>query len=217
MCCNHHLPSLVSKSSCDCDDADIDKTYRMCCISVGNSPSYKAATLLDMGAHASFVNREVASWIDEHGRTDRQVSNRMRGWHEASGTTVSLAGASKSSPILGSVVFDLIFIDLTIMDIHAQVIDSCIDDSPRPLIRANHLIQKIPLYFDETPRFKPDLSKPVVSVTQGYSDTLCSLSVLRTDHPHVPQERRRPHVEPFAAHHKSHSEGRIAGRYGGRR
>ena len=27
---NHHLPSLVSKSSCDCDDADIDKTYRMC-------------------------------------------------------------------------------------------------------------------------------------------------------------------------------------------
>ena len=28
---NHHLPSLVSKSSCDCDDADIDKTYRMCC------------------------------------------------------------------------------------------------------------------------------------------------------------------------------------------
>jgi len=37
-------------------------------------------------------------------------------------------------------------------------------------------------------------------VAQGYSDTLCSLSVLRTDHPHVPQERRRPHVEPFAAH-----------------
>ena len=37
-------------------------------------------------------------------------------------------------------------------------------------------------------------------VAQGYSDTLCSLSVLRTDHPHVPQERRRPHVEPFATH-----------------
>ena len=34
-------------------------------------------------------------------------------------------------------------------------------------------------------------------MAQGYSDTLCSLSVLRTD---VPQERRRPHVEPFAAH-----------------
>jgi len=86
-------------------------TYRMCCISVGNSPSYKAATLFDTGAHASFVNREVASWIDEHGRTDRQVSNRMRGWHEASGTTVSLAGTSMSSPILGSVVFDLTFLN----------------------------------------------------------------------------------------------------------
>ena len=24
--------------------------------------------------------------------------------------------------------------------------------------------------------------------------------MLRTDHPHVPQERRRPHVEPFATH-----------------
>ena len=37
-------------------------------------------------------------------------------------------------------------------------------------------------------------------MAQGYSDTLCSLSVLRTDHPHFPLERRRPHVEPFAAH-----------------
>ena len=31
---NNHLSSLLSKSSCDCDDADIDMTYRMCCISV---------------------------------------------------------------------------------------------------------------------------------------------------------------------------------------
>ena len=35
----------------------------------------------------------------------------------------------------------------------------------------------------------------------GYDDTQCSLSVLRTDHPHVPTERlRRPHVEAFAKH-----------------
>jgi hypothetical protein len=34
----------------------------------------------------------------------------------------------------------------------------------------------------------------------GYSDTLCSLSVLRSDRPHVPQERRRSRVEPFATH-----------------
>jgi hypothetical protein len=167
MCYNHHLPSLVSKSSCDCDDTDIDMTYRMCCISLGNSPSYKSATLFDTGAHASFVNREVASWIEEHGRTDRQVSDRMRGWHEASGTTVSLAGTSMSSPILGSVVFDLTFLNdvsrrhETITDIHEQVKDSCIAVIiSRPLIRANHLVQKIPLYFDKT----PNLSQPMVPV-----------------------------------------------------
>jgi hypothetical protein len=97
---NNYLSSLVSKCSCDCDDADIDMTYRMCCISVGDSPSYKAATLFDTGAHASFVNRAVASWIEDHERTDWQVSDRKRGWQEASGTTVSLAGTSMSSPIL---------------------------------------------------------------------------------------------------------------------
>ena len=37
MCCNHHLPSLVSKSSCDGDDADIDMT------SVGRSRIYGVA------------------------------------------------------------------------------------------------------------------------------------------------------------------------------
>ena len=97
----HHLSSIVSKSSCDCDDTDIDMIYRMCCISVENSPSYKAATLFDTGTHASFVNREVATWIEEHGRTDRRHGDRKRGWQEASGTTVSLAGTSMSSPILG--------------------------------------------------------------------------------------------------------------------
>ena len=45
-------------------------TYRMYCISVGNSPSYKAATLFDTDAHASFV--------EEHGGTDRQVLDRKR-------------------------------------------------------------------------------------------------------------------------------------------
>jgi len=106
---NNYLSSLASKGSCDCDDADIDMTYRMCCISVGKSPSYKVATLFDTGAHASFVNREVADWIGNQEMTDRQVPNRKRGWQEAIGTTVSLAGTSMSSQILGSVVFDLTF------------------------------------------------------------------------------------------------------------
>ena len=38
-------------------------------------------------------------------------------------------------------------------------------------------------------------------MAQGYDDTLCSLSMLRTDHPHVPTERRRrPHIDAFAEH-----------------
>ena len=92
------------------------------------------------------------------------------------------------------------------------------------MIRENHLVQKIPLYFDEQPSSKPHQSQSVLSATtlsstrarcrgtqscvtcapfvaQGYDDTLCSLSVLRTDHSHVPTERRRrPHVEAFATH-----------------
>ena len=38
------------------------------------------------------------------------------------------------------------------------------------------------------------------AVAQGCSNTLCSLFVLRTDLPHVPHERRRSDVEPFATH-----------------
>ena len=51
-----HLSAITTTASCDCDDIDIDMTYRMCCLTVGDSPSYKAATLFDTGAHASFVN-----------------------------------------------------------------------------------------------------------------------------------------------------------------
>ena len=113
----------------------------------------------------------------------------------------------------------------TIHNIHAQVLDSCIAVIfSRPVIRENHLVQKIPLYFDEQPSSKPHQSQSMLPATtlsstrarcrgtqscitcapfvaQGYDDTLCSLSVLRTDHHHVPKERRRrPHVEAFATH-----------------
>jgi hypothetical protein len=49
----------------DCVDVDVDITYRMYCITVDNSPSFKAAILFDMGAHASFVNRGEAAWFEE--------------------------------------------------------------------------------------------------------------------------------------------------------
>ena len=137
-------------------------------------------------------------------------------------TTVSLAETAYSSPILVCVVFDLTFFNEvsrlheTVRNIQAQVIDSYIPVIvSRPIIRANHLVRKISLYFDEGPSSKPDKSQPVVPVAtlsttrercrgtqscgacaafvaQGYSDTLCSLSALRTDHPHVPQEDDGP-------------------------
>ena len=89
-----------------------------------------------------------------------------------------------SSPILGNVVFDLTFLNdvsrkhETIKDIHAQVLDSCIAIIlGRPIIRENHLVRKIPLYFDEIPSSKPDLSQPVEPVTTPVIEgLLCEVS-----------------------------------------
>ena len=222
--------ATISYRTCDCDDADVDTTYHMCCITVGASPSFKATFLFDTGANASYVNREVAAWIEVQAGVVKQQGGRKRGWEAERIKTVSLAGTSMSSLILGSVVFNLTFLNEvskkheTIKDIHAQILDSCIAIIVgRPVIRENHIVRKIHQYFDEISSSKPDLSQPVEPVTtpvtsraacrgtqscntctpfvaQGYSDTSCSLSVLRTDHPHIPRERRRPHVEPFATH-----------------
>ena len=84
-------PTMISLPhiSCDCDAQDIYTTYRMCCVTVDDSPSYSASTLFDTGAHTSFVNREVAAWIVQQSKT------------------VSLAGTALSSATLGSVFFDL--------------------------------------------------------------------------------------------------------------
>jgi len=75
-------PTMISLPhiSCDCDAQDIYTTYRMCCVTVDDSPSCSAATLFDTGAHTSFVQQSK---------------------------TVSLAGTALSSAILGSVFFDL--------------------------------------------------------------------------------------------------------------
>ena len=116
--------------SCDCDAQDT--TYRMCCVTVGNSPSYCAATLFDTGAHTSFVNREVAAWIIQQSKTGDGVTQGKRKAPAMLATSVSLAGTAVSSPILGSVYFDLTFFNevcqshKTLNNIYAQVIDSCI-------------------------------------------------------------------------------------------
>ena len=68
--------ATMTHRACDCDDADIDVSYRMCRISVNNSPPFKASTLFDTGAHASFVNREVAAWIGKQAGRATQLGER---------------------------------------------------------------------------------------------------------------------------------------------
>ena len=38
------LSSSLTHIACDCDGNDVDTTYRMCCISVGTSTTYKVAS-----------------------------------------------------------------------------------------------------------------------------------------------------------------------------
>ena len=89
-------PTMISLAhvSCDCDAQDMDTTY-------------SAATLFDTGAHTSFVNREVAAWIVQQSKTSDGVTQGKRKAPAMLATSVSLAGTALSSPILGSVYFDL--------------------------------------------------------------------------------------------------------------
>ena len=139
-------------------------------------------------------------------RRDRSVVQEDGGARDGSdGSNVGVvSGTSHTSAILGSVVFDLIFLNEvtqlhdTIRNIHVQVLDSCIAVIiSRPVIRENHLVRKIPLYFDEGARSKPNPSQSVLPVTTlsttrakcrgtqscvtcapfvalGYDDTLCT-------------------------------------------
>ena len=69
---------------------------------------------------------------------------------------LSLAGIAQSTHVYGCVVYDLTFINEvtnkpeTIFSISAKILDSCIDIIiGRPIIRAYHLVHKIPRYYDE--------------------------------------------------------------------
>ena len=106
--------------------------YRMCCITTSNSPnSLSVPTLFETGANpTSFVNRQVAAWIES------QQSPQAHGKRKHSPVptaAASLAGTSQSSPIYGSVVFNLTFFNEvarsneTLYRLHANVIDSCMD------------------------------------------------------------------------------------------
>ncbi len=155
------MSTTMTHPSCDCDDTDVDTTYRMCCSTVGNSPSFSAATLFDTGAHTSFVNREVAAWIELQAKGDKGYAKRRRLGPETAAASVSLAGTSHNSAILGSVVFDLTYLNEvtqsheTIRNIHAQVLDSCIAVIITQVIRENHLVQRYLFTSMSSPALDP--------------------------------------------------------------
>ena len=61
--------ATISNVKCDRDDADIDIAYRMCCITVGTSPSFK------VGTSPSFM----AAWIENQVGKDKLQGGRKRG------------------------------------------------------------------------------------------------------------------------------------------
>ena len=216
-----HLSSIA----CECHDSNLDSVYRKCCVSVGTNQTTYYYVLFDTGAHPfSFVSRKVAAWIGAHQqrRRRREEGNKGGGSYRA----LSLAGTTQTTPVYGCVEFDLTFVNEvtnepeTIFSIHAKIIDSCIDIIiSRPVIRENHLVHKLPHYFDEVPRSRPYMSHSTLPVTPsceftgcisaiscatcpafaaGYDTTLCSLTLEETDHPLVQQEQPRPLAASFA-------------------
>jgi hypothetical protein len=177
---------------------------------VGDGQHLTVYILFDTGADPySFVSRKIAAWImaRQSRRPTREDGSKERGTEGG----LTLAGTAQTTLIYGSVDFDLTFLNEvtrrheTIFAINAKIIDSCIDIIvSRPVIRAYHLIHKIPYYFDEVTRSKPDLSHSILPATParaivncinaipcaqcptfyvpGYDINLCALVSEETDH-----------------------------------
>ena len=96
--------------------------------------SIYALTLYDTGAYTSFVNREVAKWLElhQHGGTVAGAHHARYSRHDVPTSNVGLAGTQSSSSIYGTVVFDSTFFneitksDNILNSFEANVIDSCI-------------------------------------------------------------------------------------------
>ena len=56
---------------------------------------------MTLTSHASFVNREVAAWVEGQARRNPSYLQKARDGQDQRYTTVSLAGTAYSSPILG--------------------------------------------------------------------------------------------------------------------
>ena len=101
------LTDIVTHLSCNCGESDINSSYRQCLVSMRSSTTYfTALTLFDTGAYTSFVNREVAKWLEQ--QDDGEPSPKISR-HDQPTATVGLAGTVLSSNIYGTVVFDLTF------------------------------------------------------------------------------------------------------------
>ena len=149
---------VVTHLSCNCGESDTNSTYRQCLVSPSDSPIFfTALTLFDTGAYTSFVNREVAKWLEQQrvGDGEAHGRNQTSSRHDIPTSVVGLAGTTMNSSVYGSVVFDLtLFNEVTrtdhvIRNIKASVIDSCIEVIVGlPDIPSHRLIHLIPSNFD---------------------------------------------------------------------
>jgi hypothetical protein len=70
---------------------------------------FTALTLFDTGAYTSFVNREVAKWLEQRRRGDPLEAgfSAHSSKFDIPTASVGLAGTQLTSSIYGTVVFDL--------------------------------------------------------------------------------------------------------------
>ena len=180
------ITSFITHLTCNSGRADINSTYRQCLVSMRNSTTYfTALTLFDTGAYTSFINKEVAKWLEQ-----QQLGGAVAGAHHVKSSRhdvptseVGLAGAQLRSSIYGTVVFDLTFFnevtksDNILKNIEANVIDSCIEVIiGLPDIRSHRLVHRIPSYFDSP---DPTYLVPPQGISQASTPPTIALLIRR--------------------------------------
>jgi hypothetical protein len=165
----------ITHLTCNCGGADINSTYHQCQVSMRNSTIYFNA--FDTSAYTSFVNREVAKWLEQqHGGIVAGAHHVKSSRHDVPTSEVGLADTQLSCSIYGSVVFDLTFFnevtksDNILKSIEANVIDSL------PHIRSHRLVHRIPSYFDSP---DPTYLAPPQGISQASTPPTIALLVRR--------------------------------------
>jgi hypothetical protein len=161
-----------------------------------NSTTYfTALTLFDTGAYTSFVNGEVAKWLElqQHGGTVAGAHLARSSRHDVPTSEVGLAGTQLSSSIYGTAIFDLtLFNEVTNSD--NILIDSCIaylhtSIVPTLLTSYHHKVTRNIQDTKATSRALCKGSLPcnncVFLIERGHGNTLCSVA----GRPNTPQCR----------------------------